>query len=236
MFISEETERVTGITSFSPPSKDKKAPGKVTLTDGTVLTDIDRVIVCTGYLFSLPFLPELHHDDLAAEQADSTVLVTDGLQLHNLHQDIFYIPDPTITFVGVPAYTATFSFFEFQSIAVAAVISSHAFLPSETEMRTEYEEKVKEKGYGRSFHSLIRGQDVPYVEALTEWLNRDAETTGGRKVEPYSEEWKKEKALFFEKYRTLLATGKVEKPTGFFVETELEKAFRGVKVDEVQVS
>lgn len=225
-------ERVTGISSFAPPTaKDKRVPGTVYLTDGTVLTDIDRVIVCTGYLFSLPFLPELHKDNLRATEADENVLVTDGLQLHNLHRDIFYIQDPTLSFVGVPAYTATFSFFEFQSIAVSSVIAGHAFLPSTSEMRVEYLEKVEEKGYGRSFHSLIRGQDVPYVESLTNWLNRDAEITGGRKVEPYSEQWKAEKATFFERYRTLLASGRVEKPTGFFVESELEKAFRGVNIE-----
>ncbi|KUJ17156.1 FAD/NAD(P)-binding domain-containing protein [Mollisia scopiformis] len=236
-FISPETERITGINSFSPPSSDSKnAPGTVTLIDGRILSDIDRVIVCTGYLFSLPFLPELHNDDLSAEEANETVLVTDGLQLHNLHKDIFYIPDPTLSFIGVPAYTATFTFFEFQAIAVSAVISSHAFLPSEEEMRKEYEERVKAKGYGRAFHSLIRGQDELYVEELVGWLNRDAEKTGGEKFEPYDDAWKEEKKQFFEKYRALLeSSGKVEKASGFGVETELEKAFRGVNIGKIEV-
>ncbi|CZR66970.1 related to FAD dependent oxidoreductase [Phialocephala subalpina] len=244
-FISPETERVTGIASFTPPAPDatKDAPGTVTLTDGRVLADIDRVIIATGYLFSLPFLPELHNDDLAPEEVDDKTLVTDGLQLHNLHKDIFYIPDPTLSFIGVPAYTATYTFFEFQSIAVAAVLSNHAFLPSTEGQRKEYDGRVKEKGYGRAFHSLQKNQDVPYVEDLIAWLNRDAEKTGGEKWEPYSEEWKAEKAKLFAKYQANVEAylegrekvGTLEKASGFAFETELEKGLKELKTDEVKV-
>ncbi|KAF8850805.1 FAD/NAD(P)-binding domain-containing protein [Acephala macrosclerotiorum] len=225
-FISPQTERVTGIASFTPPPPDapKDTPGTVTLTDGRVLNDVDRVIIATGYLFSLPFLPELHSDDLAPEDVDEKTLVTDGLQLHNLHKDIWYIPDPTLSFIGVPAYTATYTFFEFQSIAVAAVLSNHSFLPPVEEQRKEYDERVKEKGYGRAFHSMQKNQDEPYVEDLVAWLNRDAEKTGA------------EKAKLFEKYKANVSragkAGSLEKASGFAFETELEKGLKELKTDE----
>jgi hypothetical protein len=197
--LSPETERVAGIASFNISSEDQNTQGSVTLVDGTVLNDIDRVVICTGYLFTLPFLLDLHNDTIRPEQANDTVLITDGTQMHNLHKDIFYIPDPTLAFVGVPFYTATFSFFEFQAIAVAAIFSGRAWVPSEEEMRIEYAERVKRKGSGRALHNL-KGTSVEYVDELVEWLNANAEVTGTEKVEGYSKEWQEEAKLIAEKY------------------------------------
>jgi hypothetical protein len=197
--LSPETERIAGISSFNIPSDDEDTPGSVTLVDSTILNDIDRVVICTGYLFTLPFLLNLNDDSITPEHANDTVLITDGTQMHNLHKDIFYIPDPTLAFVGIPFYTATFSFFEFQAIAVAAVFSGRAWLPSEQEMRIEYAERVKRKGSGRALHNL-KGVSVEYVDELVEWLNAHAEVTGTEKVEGYSKEWQEEAKLMAQKY------------------------------------
>jgi hypothetical protein len=197
--LSPETKRIAGIASFNIPSEEQNTLGSVTLVDGTILNDIDRVVICTGYLFTLPFLLDLHDDSITPEHANDTVLITDGTQMHNLHKDIFYIPDPTLAFVGIPFYTATFSFFEFQAIAVAAVFSGRVWVPSEQEMRIEYAERVRRKGSGRALHNL-KGVSVEYVEELVEWLNAQAEITGAEKVEGYSEEWQEEAKLMAEKY------------------------------------
>ncbi|KAH7007716.1 FAD dependent oxidoreductase [Ilyonectria destructans] len=190
--LPENAERVAQVSSFSPlqsthHEQPSAIPGTVTLTDGRVLENVDRVIVATGYQFTLPFLPEYHQDDVKPEDADDRILVSDGLQLHNLHQDIFYIPDPTLAFVGVPFYTATFSLFEFQAIAVASFFSSKATLPSELEMRAEYRERVKDKGYGKKFHSLW-GTDVEYAAALMGWVNQ-GRPPSEKKPDGYSQKW-----------------------------------------------
>ena len=137
VMLSPETERVAGTASFHHPFDNEDA-GSFTLLDGTVLTGIDRVVLCTGYHFTLPFLPELHDDSAMATQANDTVLVTDGTQVHNIHKDIFYIPDPTLAFVGVPFHIATFTFSEYQAIAVAAAFSGRAWVPSKEAMQAEY--------------------------------------------------------------------------------------------------
>ena len=66
-------------------------PGTVYLRDGSELTDIHHVIICTGYHISLPFLLDCHDDEMPASKANDIILVTDGTQVHNLHKDIFYI-------------------------------------------------------------------------------------------------------------------------------------------------
>ncbi|PVH85932.1 FAD/NAD(P)-binding domain-containing protein [Cadophora sp. DSE1049] len=204
-WIPPNTERVTGIANFEIPSEGQGNPGNITLTDDRVLAGVDKVIIATGYLFTLPFLVDLHDDLATPENASDTVLVTDGSQIHNLHKDIFYIPDPTLAFVGIPFYTATFTLFEYQAIAVAAVFAGLAQTPSEADMRAEYVEKTKVRGYGRSFHSLMNAQ-VEYVNSLVEWVNSQAETTGGAKIQGHSPEWIEESKLIHPKFLKFLET------------------------------
>ena len=99
--------RIGGVKSFEDSQSSSVGPdGNVSITvnlqSGQQLCDVNQVIVCTGYHVSFPFMRQFHADGVAAAEADETCLVTNGQQTHNLHKDIFYIPDPTLAFVGVP--------------------------------------------------------------------------------------------------------------------------------------
>ncbi|KAF2740453.1 putative dimethylaniline monooxygenase [Polyplosphaeria fusca] len=181
-------------------------PATITLKSGRKLCDIHHVIICTGYHITLPFLPDLHSDTTHPLQADSTVLVTDGTQYHNLHKDIFYIPDPTLVFVGVPYFTATFTLFEFQAMVVALVVSGKARLPSEGAMRDEYTRRVEEKGFGKGFHSL-RNKEVEYVDELLEWINADLREGGLAPVSGHSSAWHEAKEEQLSRIQALFASG-----------------------------
>jgi MFS transporter, ACS family, pantothenate transporter len=194
--------RVDEVISFDPPAShqinsplgdEESIPATITLKSGRKLCEIDQVIFCTGYHVTLPFLPYLHSDSTKPEKAGDTLLVTDGYQIHNLHKDIFYIKDPSLIFVGVPYYTATFTLFEFQAIVVAKVLSRQVSLPSERVMRVEYESKVKEKGYGKTFHSL-RNQEVEYVDELLNWVNADLQKKGEKNVAGHTDTWHRARA------------------------------------------
>jgi ACS family pantothenate transporter-like MFS transporter len=100
--------RIGEIASFDPVNRNDKAPlnddqhipGTLTLKSGEKLCDVDFVIVATGYHITLPFLRDYHSDNTPATETNGRMLVTDGTQLHNLHKDIFYIPDPSLLFIG----------------------------------------------------------------------------------------------------------------------------------------
>ena len=97
--------RVDGIKEFelsdaSELAPDGSIPGRVKLQSGRTLCNIHQVIVCTGYHVSLPFMRQYHADGVGAEDADEEVIVTTGQVTHNLHKDIWYIPDPTLAFIG----------------------------------------------------------------------------------------------------------------------------------------
>lgn len=176
--------------------------GSITLKTGEKLCNIDYVLLCSGYHMTLPFLRHLHEDDTLAEEANDTVLVTNGEQLHNLHKDIAYIPDPTLLFVGVPYFTATFTLFEFQALVVAQILSGKADLPDERSMRTEYKARVAKKGFGKSFHSL-RGVEVEYVNELLSWVNAQGEARGAKRIEGHTEQWHQAKEEFNERMKRM---------------------------------
>lgn len=153
---------------------DEPLPVSISLKTGRTICGVHDIIICTGYHMTVPFLPELHEDHTLPADASPKTLVTDGLQLHNLHKDIFYIPDTSLIFIGVPFFTATFTLFEFQAMVAAKVVAGKVKLPSEEAMRREYDEKVALKGYGKMFHSL-RDKEVQYVNELLEFANPQLE-------------------------------------------------------------
>lgn len=182
----------SGLTNLESIDSKDHIPGTVTLVDGTILTDIDYVIICTGYHMAYPFMHPIskyHNDSLPSSTNNPDILVTDGQQTHNLHKDIFYIPDPTLAFIGVPYHIATFSLFDFQALALAAVFSGKAPLPTNQEMRTEYETRIAKKGSGRIFHSLM-GKDVEYVDDLLGTVNPWIVKAGGAPLKGHSDAWK----------------------------------------------
>ncbi|KAI4943457.1 hypothetical protein J4E91_009367 [Alternaria rosae] len=215
--LPENAFRIEEVASYDEPraeslDPDEAIPATVTLKSGAKICDIHHVILCTGYFLTLPFLPQLTSDETPVEHADDAVLVTDGTQFHNLHKDIFYINDPTLAFVGVPFFTATFTLFEFQAMVVAKVLSGQSKLPSKDAMRAEYDARVNSKGYGKAFHSL-RDQEASYVNELMDWVNVDLEAAGKDKLHGHSEKWHRARAE------------QLERMKAFFVNPETEKRF-----------
>ncbi|EXJ83622.1 hypothetical protein A1O1_07245 [Capronia coronata CBS 617.96] len=197
--LPDKAIRVGGVKSFRinasqdiEESRPRPESVTVVLEDGQELTGIHSIVLCTGYITSYPFLCHLHGDTKAADEADEIVLVTrDGEMVHNLHKDIFYIEDPSLSFVGAPYHIATFSLFDFQAQAVARVLAGKALLPSKEQMRAEYRDRVKSKGLGRDFHSLrAADEEQRYVAELVQWINESATELGIEdKMEGHTAEW-----------------------------------------------
>ncbi|KLU86316.1 thiol-specific monooxygenase [Magnaporthiopsis poae ATCC 64411] len=136
-----------------------------------------------------------------------------GIVHHNLHKDMFYIPDPTLAFVGVPYYNSTFSFFDTQAQVVARVFAGEVALPARAEMEAEFDarwrvkkkkgvqvgDKIKEVDevenpeaaplWGKKFHSLL-GLDEAFTDELLAWVNPQVEAAGGTPVTGPDEAWR----------------------------------------------
>ncbi|KAI4917759.1 hypothetical protein J4E85_009851 [Alternaria conjuncta] len=218
--LPDNAFRIEEVASYDEPrantyasaslNPDEAIPATVTLKSGAKICDIHHVILCTGYYLTLPFLPQLTSDETPVEHADDAVLVTDGTQFHNLHKDIFFINDPTLAFVGVPFFTATFTLFEFQAMVVAKVLAGQAKLPSNDAMRSEYNARVESKGYGKSFHSL-RDQEASYVNELMNWVNADLQEAGKDKLHGHTEKWHRARAEQLGRMKAFFANPITEK-------------------------
>ncbi|OTA99903.1 hypothetical protein M426DRAFT_27039 [Hypoxylon sp. CI-4A] len=165
-------------------------PGKVVLEDGSVLEGIDRVIIATGYISSYPFLGDLEQPTTPWEDADEKVLITsDGYITHNLHKDVFYIPDPTLVFVGVSHLVSTFSLFDFQAQVASKVLAGQASLPSTAAMKQEHRERKARFQPPDRFHSLFAVEDA-YIDQVLDWINGDLKKRGFKPLPGMDDEWK----------------------------------------------
>ncbi|PGH16799.1 hypothetical protein AJ80_05114 [Polytolypa hystricis UAMH7299] len=184
-----ESFNVSGNVDLASLKEDQPIPGTAVLKDGRILSDIHSVIVATGYLMTYPFLTGMQSSTVSREEADDRIVITsEGGMAHNLHKDIFYIPDPSLCFVGVPFHCSTFSLFDFQGEVIARVFSGQAKLPSESKMRDEYQQRKETRGLGRNFHSLLH-DEVPYMEEILSWVNEDAEKVGIRSMAGVDTNW-----------------------------------------------
>lgn len=193
--LPANSERVPGLKTFkldegkALEGNSDAIPGTIHLTDGRILSDIHQVIVASGYQTTYPFLRGLESETIPYEEADENIIITaDKCVTHNLHKDIFYIPDFTLSFVGVPYYTSTFSMFDFQAEVVARVYAGLSELPSEDTMKAQYKARKASGAKGKEFHSLIANQ-VPYMEEVLQWANEGTEKRGVEKMRGVDEKW-----------------------------------------------
>ncbi|KAI8634618.1 FAD/NAD(P)-binding domain-containing protein [Xylariaceae sp. FL1651] len=185
-FIIDETDISNPVTDNDIQGP---IPGRILLEDGTVLENIDYVVIATGYIVSYPFLGDLEQPSVAWENAGDKILITaDGHTTHNLHKDIFYIPDPTLVIIGVSHLVSTFSLFDFQARVMAKVLAGHVHLPAESVMKAEQRERKARFQPGDRFHALLLGEQA-YITELLAWVNDDLTKAGLTPMEGMDAKW-----------------------------------------------
>lgn len=198
--VPENVVRIAEIREFKPVNDTDSMmhAAEIVLKDGTILTGIDCIVFCTGYRFSLPFMPHRHRSlqqvnpttaRKSAERKDedenakfaAIPIITDGLQLHNLYHDIFYIPDPTLAFTGVKYEISSFPLFDIQAVCIAQVFSGRAALLSVAEMTRCYNEQLRLCGPGKQFHVLGWKKEMGYMHALANLTHGNNENNNKEK-------------------------------------------------------
>ncbi|KZK75940.1 4-hydroxyacetophenone monooxygenase [Pseudovibrio sp. Ad13] len=99
---------------------------KVYLQNGEVLHNVDDIILCTGYIYNFPFLKGSLDD-----------IELSGCSMGPLYLNIFYPPDPTLIFLGLPRFTVHFANIHLQSIYCAKILSGELDLPPANEINRE---------------------------------------------------------------------------------------------------
>ncbi|GAO17279.1 uncharacterized protein UV8b_03810 [Ustilaginoidea virens] len=128
----------------------------VRLKDGTVVSDVDAIVFCTGFRFSLPFLGHLEKE-----------FITNGVRVHGLYQHLFYIPHPTLVFPALNMRIVSFPFSETQAAVFSAVWSNNLTLPPKPEMVRW--NKEAEATLGDKLHIFPPVKDAEYMNELHDW-------------------------------------------------------------------
>ena len=165
-------------------------PGQAVLRDGRVLEDIHHIIIATGYLTTYPFLgADLEQPLTSLQDADDKVVTTaDGRTVHNLHEDIFYVPDPTLAFIGVTHFASTFSLYDFQAQVLAVVFAGRVRLPSKASMTAEQRRRKSRVLPGTILNSIFLLDDV-VIRRLLDWVNEDLLAGGFEPLSGPDVEW-----------------------------------------------
>ncbi|CAK7263328.1 monooxygenase [Sporothrix epigloea] len=204
----------------------------VRLVDGRVLRNVDAVIFCTGYLFSLPFLQK-EKPNLGDPLGD---LLSDGRRIHRLYDDMFHIDHPTLAFLCLPMKVVPFPLAQAQAALVARIWANVLRLPSTAEM--DAWERAAEEVRGPTFHVWPRGGDSAYINATYQRITNgpeSPESRAGKEPPRWSDQlvWMREvllpgKAIFEEQGRKATTLEEL----GFVYEETLKKGEDATKSKE----
>ncbi|KAK0663073.1 Thiol-specific monooxygenase [Lasiodiplodia hormozganensis] len=181
--IKSESYMARGKDSFKkevPPIKNLDPSTRTaTFEDGTTESDIDAIVFCTGYLYSMPFLSDLQ-----------PALVTDGTRVENTYQHVFYTPHPTLSFLVLNQRIIPFQTAEVQAAVVARTLASRLTLPAAAQMRAWELHTLAVNGEGNDFHTLAFPNDADYINTMHDWaVTAEGEGSSVGKTPPRWTEW-----------------------------------------------
>ncbi|CAG8519348.1 3354_t:CDS:2 [Paraglomus occultum] len=165
--------------------------GQVEFIDGTVI-NVHRIIFATGFMYSYPFLHGIEigkNGDVSQER----ILVTSGERVYNLYKQVFYIPNPTLTFVGLPIKVSPIPVSHAQALLISHVFASRIRLPSFTSMRKEYNLTSLDTMFTtpRKYHIFGTVNACEYTREILEWVNSGKNEEAGEKKEVF-ENWRED--------------------------------------------
>lgn len=116
--------------------------------------DVDAIILCTGYKFRFPFLP------------DELRLVTENrLATADLYKGVVWNKNPKMFYLGMQDQWFTFNMFDAQAWYVRDLIMDRIALPDQATMEKDVIDRVAREDAGKDDYDAIRYQGE-YVEEL----------------------------------------------------------------------
>lgn len=150
-----------------------------------VLRDVDVVIYCTGYLYTLPFLKSY----MDPSDPDA-ILHASGARLYRTYKHIFYIPDPTLSFIGIPKLIIPFPLAELQGAVVARVLSGRIELPPRAAMLADEARHEESRAHrDANFHDYVFPDDVAYYRELDDWVRKGTSSDPAAATGFFGESW-----------------------------------------------
>ncbi|KAJ5233619.1 uncharacterized protein N7469_005385 [Penicillium citrinum] len=171
-----------GDDAFKHPKIQRRAPishinaetRTVYFEDGTSESDVDNILLGTGFTWTLPFLPQV---------------ATRNNRVPDLYQHVFYRHDPSLVFVGAVGAGLTFKVFEWQAVAAARVLAGKAKLPGRAEQEKWEQDRIALKGDGPAF-TVVNPDFKDYFEGLRLLAGEPGQGVPGRRLPMFDQRWK----------------------------------------------
>ncbi|KKA03626.1 hypothetical protein D499_0A00930 [Hanseniaspora uvarum DSM 2768] len=143
----------------------------VTFTDGFVLENVDKIIFCTGFLKSFPFLNK--------ETIKPFVDYDNGKNVKVLYNHIIPVELPTLAFIGLPRFVLPTRLSETQSAWLSRVWNNRIDLPSKDIQETYHEWFVEQNNDDASLHDLVFPADIQYSQRLNREIRQAKKANKG---------------------------------------------------------
>lgn len=124
--------------------------------DGTK-TDVDAVILCTGYKHHFPFLPDALR-----------LRTTNRLATADLYKGVTYVHEPALFYIGMQDQWYTFNMFDAQAWWVRDVILGRIAQPGKAEMVADVTDRVAREDALADDYDCIRYQGAYTGELIAE--------------------------------------------------------------------
>ncbi|KAF9812240.1 hypothetical protein IEO21_06280 [Rhodonia placenta] len=202
--ISDDKDTTPGAQVIRKPRISHFTSDAIVFADGTTLSDIDTVLLGTGYENRVPFLSAPHastlHTDPAPTVNSSTArALTNNLHyIFPLHKHIFSLapelPPTALAFVGLPVLIANCPSDNAQGMLIAHALANASLLPPREDMLAELlarEDSLRGRGYDPYLigHRLLDGdtEAQDYQDGLVEFLKKRGvlPDDGKKYVEPW---------------------------------------------------
>lgn len=136
-----------GVIKEVPPLESLTARGDAVLQDGSVVSAIDDVILCTGYRYTYPFL---------SPGIAGVSVAPDGRSVRGLVAHLYAREDPTLAFMGLVWKVIPFPLFEDQAAFLSALwggrVSADSLRALETAEDRDWDAALE--GESRFMHRL----------------------------------------------------------------------------------
>lgn len=129
--IQQQLITTTSTVISKPNVKELRSDGSIVFEDDSIAENINVVMYCTGYEYSLPFLQNIE---------DAPKVGPGGGALLPLYKHLFPVPRQLankLCFIGLPWKVIPFPQMQLQTRLVARVLSGRVELPSQEEMERD---------------------------------------------------------------------------------------------------
>jgi dimethylaniline monooxygenase (N-oxide forming) len=166
-----------GKVEIVPAMRNITASGDIELSNGHVTSDVDTIILCTGYKYDFSHVPESVNPKVKNPQWEASDR-SNGRELYRLYQGIFSLDSPdSLAYLGAAGYPSSqFPLYDLVTMALAQVWKGAVKLPSKEEMNAEVDKRHASFLSGAAEDGPQIGPYEMDAGAWTEWLHDVAGT------------------------------------------------------------